>query len=152
MSRERPDVVRTVLWHIPNTEHIVPSTMQWSRKDPHAVYILFHDYPEDRVWTFGRELLSNALVTGMGGEGDITFIRGGDELRPSGRTLLLESAEGDRLWCFLSSPDGTGKFATGVNEVIDFLNATTLIVPIGLEWKEYDISSEIEALLHLEGE
>lgn len=98
--------------------------------DPFAINIDFGS----QVWTFGRDLLAEALVTPgnyMHGEGDV-------------------QVQLDHEWVriFLTSPEGTCQVRAITQDLIDFVNNTVKIV--GPEEEESKIASaELDDVLSM---
>lgn len=95
--------------------------------------------PEDTglavAWTFGRQLLSDALDHGSAG------VVGGD---------VHVAADTEHVYLNISSPFGTANFVLPTDAVSWFLHCTVVQVPIGGE--HYDLlDAEISALMAGEG-
>jgi hypothetical protein len=131
------------------TSKVVASELHWRTSDPAAIHAVFND-PDagNRPRVFARAILTAAMATGHGGEMDVTAARGGRGKTVTGKIMLVENRFGDKLWLYLSSPDGLVVLVTDAKEIDVFLNHTYAQVPNGHEADCYidGFDEEVEAL------
>ncbi|MEV0640735.1 SsgA family sporulation/cell division regulator [Streptomyces sp. NPDC050619] len=112
----------------------IPATLHYDRRDPFAVRMTFPAPATlegvEVCWTFSRELLS-AGVKGPEGHGDV-------RVRPYGygRTVLEFHA-----------PEGTAVVHVRSDELGQFLQATSELVPVGLEHLQLDLDHDLAELM-----
>jgi Streptomyces sporulation and cell division protein, SsgA len=111
----------------------LPVNLRYSAADPYAVRAVFSGDGMEVEWVFARELL-RAGLTCPTGDGDV-------HVWPSwgtGRELLMIS---------LSSPDGQAVLEAGAEDVRNFLDRTTVVVPDGEESSYLDMDAALAKLL-----
>lgn len=96
---------------------------RYRREDPYAIVLGFDAVQRGLEWTVSRELLSDALVYGHAGVGDIRV-----------------TVRGDLVVLGLSTPDGTGTVVFRRNDIDKLLAATYRVVRPGQESAELDWS------------
>lgn len=112
----------------------IPATLHYDRRDPFAVRMTFPAPATlegvDVCWTFSRDLLSAGLETAEG-SGDV-------RVRPYGyeRTVLEFHA-----------PEGTAVVHVRTGELRRFLEATSELVPVGLEHLQLDLDHDLAELM-----
>jgi hypothetical protein len=111
----------------------LPVNLRYSAADPYAVRAVFSGDGMEVEWVFARELLRTGLTCPVG-DGDV-------HVWPSwgtGRELLMIS---------LSSPDGQAVLEAGAEDVRNFLDRTTVVVPDGEESSYLDMDAALAKLL-----
>jgi hypothetical protein len=111
----------------------VPTTLGYDATAPFSVSAVFHTKDGDVVWVFGRDLLCDGLH-GPVGHGDVI-------VWPSqhiGRSVVCIA---------LSSPSGNALLEADRRDVVTFLRATFVVVPIGSEMDAQDVDAELAELL-----
>lgn len=113
----------------------VPVLVQfrYDTRDPFTVSLRFLARPGRWVtWSFARELISDALVCGQAGAGDVRF-----DAHPcsSGHLSLT-----------LSSPSGRAEFKLARRPLAAALDATERLVPWGNEAEQIDWDTELARL------
>lgn len=101
-------------------DHPVQVTLMYNpAEDPHAVEAVFEAPGEDdRVWTFGRELLADGSVSRRPhGQGDVKFRHFPRYDVPGGGGAIV-------MMC-LTPPEGHADIALPYEEVASFLEETT---------------------------
>lgn len=119
----------------------VPVILSYNGDDPYAVEITF-DFPEGPTWIIGRDLLAHALDTdGVQGEGDVQVLKDGDTM------LIFLATE-------ISKTAHTAAVKILKVEVIEFLDETFKIVPLGEETDKVqeDLDTYLADLLAVEGD
>ncbi|MEU4654670.1 SsgA family sporulation/cell division regulator [Streptomyces sp. NPDC023723] len=112
----------------------IPAKLRYDRRDPFAVRMTFPAPATlegvDVCWTFSREL----LLAGMRepeGHGDV-------RVRPYGY---------DRTVLEFHAPEGTAVIHVRSGELRRFLEATSELVPLGLEHLQLDLDHELAELM-----
>ncbi|MET7296113.1 SsgA family sporulation/cell division regulator [Streptomyces griseoloalbus] len=112
----------------------IPATLHYDRDDPFAVRMTFPAPATlegvDVCWTFARELLAAGLL-GPEGHGDV-------RVRPYGY---------DRTVLEFHAPEGTAVVHVRSGEVRRFLEATSELVPTGLEHLQLRLDHELAELM-----
>ncbi|GAA3847758.1 SsgA family sporulation/cell division regulator [Streptomyces coacervatus] len=112
----------------------IPAKLHYDRSDPFAVRMTFPAPATlegvEVCWTFARDLLAAGLH-GPEGHGDV-------RVRPYGyeRTVLEFHA-----------PEGTAVVHVLSNEIRRFLDATSALVPVGLEHLQLDLDHDLAELI-----
>lgn len=112
----------------------IPAKLHYDRSDPFAVRMTFPAPATlegvEVCWTFARELLAAGLH-GSEGHGDV-------RVRPYGyeRTVLEFHA-----------PEGTAVVHVHSDEIRRFLDATSALVPVGLEHLQLDLDHDLAELM-----
>jgi hypothetical protein len=99
----------------------------YRRDDPYAIAVGFDVVQPGREWTISRELLSDALVYGQAGIGDVKV-----------------TVRGDLVVLGLSSPDGSGAVVFRRDDIAALIAATHQVVRPGEESVELDWSDTVE--------
>ncbi|GGJ45740.1 SsgA family sporulation/cell division regulator [Streptomyces brasiliensis] len=112
----------------------IPATLRYDRHDPFAVQMTFPapatlEGVEVR-WTFSRELLAAGLHAPEG-HGDV-------RVRPYGY---------DRTVLEFHAPEGTAVVHVRSGEIRRFLEATSALVPTGLEHQQLDLDHDLAELM-----
>lgn len=89
--------------------------------DPLAVYLTFHDAGVNIRWSFGRDLLREALERTIAGYGDVRFAH-------HGTNILMN----------FNVPSGYATYAIDRGDVRAFIRATERLVPFGSEVIDVD--------------
>ena len=93
----------------------VPVDMVFAPDDPARVNFTFHtDEDSDTEWTFGRDLLNEAMNKGYSGEGDVRFLVVDNQVKMG-----------------LSSPEGHGYVLFGLEIIEEFVELIYEEVPEG---------------------
>ncbi|GAA2570107.1 MULTISPECIES: SsgA family sporulation/cell division regulator [Streptomyces] len=112
----------------------IPATLRYDRNDPFAVRMTFPAPATlegvEVCWTFSRELLTAGL-RGPEGHGDV-------RVRPYGY---------DRTVLEFHAPEGTAVVHVRSGEVRRFLQATSELVPAGLEHLQLDLDRDLAELM-----
>ncbi|MCF1597803.1 SsgA family sporulation/cell division regulator [Streptomyces muensis] len=112
----------------------IPATLHYDRRDPFAVRMTFPAPATlegvEVCWTFSRELLLGGLE-GAVGDGDV-------RVRPYGF---------DRTVLEFHAPEGTAVVHIRSGEVRRFLEATSELVPMGLEHLQLDLDRDLAELM-----
>lgn len=112
----------------------IPATLHYDRRDPFAVRMAFPAPATlegvDVCWTFARELLAAGLH-GSEGHGDV-------RVRPYGY---------DRTVLEFHAPEGTAVVHVRSGDVRRFLEATSELVPVGLEHLHLDLDQDLVELM-----
>ncbi|MFJ9732274.1 SsgA family sporulation/cell division regulator [Streptomyces sp. NPDC101171] len=112
----------------------IPATLRYDRRDPFAVRMTFPAPATlegvDVCWTFSRELLAAGLE-GAEGHGDVC-------VRPYGY---------DRTVLEFHAPEGTAVVHVRSGEIRRFLEATAVLVPVGLEHLQLDLDHDLAVLM-----
>ncbi|WP_416971271.1 SsgA family sporulation/cell division regulator [Streptomyces sp. 4F14] len=112
----------------------IPATLQYDRTDPFAVRMAFPAPATlegvDVCWTFARELLAAGLKDAEG-DGDV-------RVRPYGF---------DRTVLEFHAPEGTAIVHVHSSDVRRFLQATSELVPVGLEHLQLDLDHDLAELM-----
>jgi len=111
----------------------LPVNLRYSATDPYAVRAVFSGDGMEVEWVFARDLLRQGLSNPTG-DGDV-------HVWPSwgtGRELLMIS---------LTSPDGQAVLEAGADDVRNFLDRTTAVVPDGQESDFLDLDAALSRLL-----
>jgi hypothetical protein len=112
---------------------LVPATMVYDSTAPFAVSTVFHTSEGDVTWVFGRDLLEDGLI-GPVGQGDVA--------------VWPSHTAGRRVVCLsLASPSGSALLEAAQADVVEFLDATFAITPMGTEMDELDLDAELLELL-----
>ena len=112
----------------------IPATLHYDRRDPFAVRMTFPAPATlegvEVCWTFARDLLTAGLHEPEG-HGDV-------RVRPYGyeRTVLEFHA-----------PEGTAVVHVRTGEIERFLEATSDLVPVGLEHLQLDLDHDLAELM-----
>ena len=112
----------------------VVSGLRYDRLDPWAVHVAFQTGGEGDgtvAWTFARQLLTDGIAAPTG-EGDV---RVWPALHGPDRVVNLAMA----------SPSGSALFEIDRDELVEFLQATYLLVPTGCEREAVDLDAELAA-------
>jgi sporulation and cell division protein SsgA len=148
MSSSDHDMVRAEqdLRLIGPEELIVPLAAEWCYRsqDPYAVTMLLHAGADEPVkWTFGRELLTVALL-GPAGMGDVQAwpatapAASGEDGAGTGEKIIN---------IMLGSPDGCARFEAGAAGIEKFLARTYEVVPAGQESGYLNIDAGLAEIL-----
>ncbi|MFB7322950.1 SsgA family sporulation/cell division regulator [Streptomyces sp. NPDC056190] len=112
----------------------IPATLHYDRRDPFAVRMTFPAPATlegvDVCWLFARDL----LAAGLGepeGDGDV-------RVRPYGF---------DRTVLEFHAPEGTAVVHVRSGEIRRFLEATSELVPLGLEHLQFDLDHDLAELM-----
>ena len=111
----------------------LPVNLRYSATDPYAVRAVFSGDGMEVEWVFARDLLRQGLGNPTG-DGDV-------HVWPSwgtGRELLMIS---------LTSPDGQAVLEASADDVRNFLDRTTAVVPDGQESDFLDLDAALSRLL-----
>ncbi|MFD5795137.1 SsgA family sporulation/cell division regulator [Streptomyces diastatochromogenes] len=112
----------------------IPATLRYDRSDPFAVRMTFPAPATlegvEVCWTFSRELLAAGLQ-GAEGCGDV-------RVRPYGY---------DRTVLEFHAPEGTAIVHVRSGEIRRFLQATSDLVPVGLEHLQLDLDHDLAELM-----
>jgi hypothetical protein len=112
----------------------IPATLHYDRRDPFAVRMTFPAPATlegvDVCWTFSRELLLAGLRDAEG-HGDV-------RVRPYGY---------DRTVLEFHATEGTAVIHVRSGELRRFLQATSELVPVGLEHLQLDLDRELAELM-----
>jgi hypothetical protein len=112
----------------------IPATLHYDRRDPFAVRMTFPAPATlegvEVCWTFARELLAAGL-RGSEGHGDV-------RVRPYGY---------DRTVLEFHAPEGTAVVHIRSGEVRRFLEATSELVPVGLEHLHLGLDHDLAELM-----
>lgn len=106
-----------------------PVALTYDESDP---FLVTFEFRSEKVttWVIGRELLVEALATGV---------------QAGGRDVTLR-AEGRALFLTLSSPSGRAVVRFDAAEITDFLERSFHVVPLGREMTMVDLDAELAAL------
>ncbi|MFE2040652.1 SsgA family sporulation/cell division regulator [Streptomyces sp. NPDC059477] len=112
----------------------IPATLHYDPRDPFAVRMTFPAQATlegvEVCWTFARDLLAAGLQ-GPAGDGDV-------RARPYGY---------DRTVLEFHAPEGTAVIHVHSAEVRRFLEATSALVPQGLEHLQFDLDRDLAELM-----
>ena len=112
----------------------IPATLHYDRSDPFAVRMSFPAPSTlegvEVCWTFARELLTAGLHEPEG-HGDV-------RVRPYGY---------DRTVLEFHAPEGTAVVHVRSGEIRQFLEATSELVPAGLEHLQLDLDHDLAELI-----
>lgn len=112
----------------------IPATLHYDRNDPFAVHMSFPAPATlegvEVCWTFARELLTAGLHEPEG-HGDV-------RVRPYGY---------DRTVLEFHAPEGTAVVHVRSGEIRQFLEATSELVPAGLEHLQLDLDHDLAELI-----
>jgi hypothetical protein len=112
----------------------IPATLHYDRRDPFAVRMTFPAPATlegvEVCWTFARDLLASGLEESVGW-GDV-------RVRPYGF---------DRTVLEFHAPEGTAVVHVRSGEVRRFLQRTTELVPVGLEYLQVDLDHDLAELM-----
>ncbi|GEC03088.1 hypothetical protein SSP24_07430 [Streptomyces spinoverrucosus] len=112
----------------------IPATLSYDLTDPFAIRMTFPAQAtlegEEVCWTFSRELLAAGL-RGPEGHGDV-------RVRPYGY---------DRTVLEFHAPEGTAVVHVRSGELRQFLQATRVLVPEGLEHAYLDLDHDLAELM-----
>lgn len=112
----------------------IPAALHYDRRDPFAVRMTFPAPATlegvEVCWTFSRELLAAGLKSSEG-HGDV-------RVRPYGY---------DRTVLEFHAPEGTAVVHVRSSEVRRFLEATSELVPVGLEHLQLDLDHGLAELM-----
>lgn len=106
---------------------------RYDTRDPYSLSLCFRTKPGQWVtWSFARELVSDALVWGEAGEGDVRFRPHPDSPR--------------KVWLTVESPTGHAEFAFARAPLAAALDASEQLVPWGSEDDHIDWDRELAHL------
>ncbi|MFD4970076.1 SsgA family sporulation/cell division regulator [Streptomyces sp. NPDC058424] len=112
----------------------IPATLHYDRRDPFAVRMAFPAPATlegvDVCWLFARDLLAAGLREPEG-DGDV-------RVRPYGF---------DRTVLEFHAPEGTAVVHVRSGEIQRFLEATSELVPLGLEHLQFDLDHDLAELM-----
>lgn len=112
----------------------IPATLHYDRRDPFAIRMSFPAPATlegvEVCWTFARDLLAAGLH-GPQGHGDV-------RVRPYGY---------DRTVLEFHAPEGTAVVHVHSAEIRRFLDATSALVPLGLEHLQFDLDHDLAELM-----
>ncbi|MFB7738650.1 SsgA family sporulation/cell division regulator [Streptomyces sp. NPDC056112] len=112
----------------------IPATLHYDRRDPFAVRMTFPAPATlegvDVCWLFARDLLAAGLREPEG-DGDV-------RVRPYGF---------DRTVLEFHAPEGTAVVHVHSGEIRRFLEATSELVPLGLEHLQFDLDHDLAELM-----
>ncbi|MFE4411406.1 SsgA family sporulation/cell division regulator [Streptomyces sp. NPDC093064] len=112
----------------------IPATLHYDRRDPFAVRMTFPAPATlegvDVCWLFARDLLAAGLREPEG-DGDV-------RVRPYGF---------DRTVMEFHAPEGTAVVHVRSGEIRRFLEATSELVPLGLEHLQFDLDHDLAELM-----
>ncbi|MFB7108378.1 SsgA family sporulation/cell division regulator [Streptomyces sp. NPDC056291] len=112
----------------------IPATLHYDRRDPFAVRMTFPAPATlegvDVCWLFARDLLAAGLREPEG-DGDV-------RVRPYGF---------DRTVLEFHAPEGTAVVHVHSGEIRRFLQATSELVPLGLEHLQFDLDHDLAELM-----
>ncbi|MER6528695.1 SsgA family sporulation/cell division regulator [Streptomyces sp. NPDC001508] len=112
----------------------IPATLHYDRRDPFAIRMSFPAPATlegvEVCWTFARDLLTAGLH-GPQGHGDV-------RVRPYGY---------DRTVLEFHAPEGTAVVHVHSAEIRRFLDATSELVPLGLEHLQFDLDHDLAELM-----
>lgn len=114
--------------------HVLPTVHVYDEAEPFAVTIVFRTRGMELPWTFSREILMLGLASPVG-SGDVRVWPAFD---PEGRAVVLIR---------LASPDGSLVVEAPIEQVQDFLDASTDLVPRGTESEHLDLDALVHELL-----
>ena len=119
---------------VPDADAVrLPVALRYAARDPYAVVVAFRGDDVSVEWVFARDLLLSGLH-GPCGEGDVHIWPGGH-------------GGSDSVFISLSSPDGRAVLEARRDDLSDFLERTTRLVPPGFENRFVDLDVEISHLL-----
>jgi hypothetical protein len=122
------------------------ASVYYSRNDPYAVRVAFHNGTGHPIeWAFARDLLAAGL-TKRGGVGDVRLWPSSG-IGPGGTDGEDAEAGCDILNIEMSSPDGHAHVQAPAPAMARFLARTYRIVPAGEELSGVDVDAELHALL-----
>ncbi|MFJ1968269.1 SsgA family sporulation/cell division regulator [Streptomyces sp. NPDC087903] len=112
----------------------IPAMLHYDRRDPYAVRMTFPAPATlegvEVCWTFSRELLASG-VHEPEGHGDV-------RVRPYGY---------DRTVMEFHAPEGIAVVHVMTGELRRFLEATSVLVPVGLEYLQLDLDHDLAELM-----
>jgi len=108
----------------------VSAELEYDTRDPYAVALVLHAGPSVIRWLFGRDLLTDGLLTRCG-DGDV-------RIGPAADPALV--------FVELSSPDGAAVLEAPATEIAEFLDRTYDVVPGGGETGWFDFDEEMQKL------
>ncbi|MFF4761451.1 SsgA family sporulation/cell division regulator [Streptomyces sp. NPDC001292] len=112
----------------------IPATLRYDRRDPFAVRMTFPAPAAlegvEVCWLFARDLLAAGLREPEG-HGDV-------RVRPYGY---------DRTVLEFHAPEGTAVVHVRSGEIRRFLEATSELVPLGLEHLQFDLDHDLAELM-----
>ena len=112
---------------------LVPATLAYDAGSPFAVSTVFHTSEGDVTWVFGRDLLEDG-ITAPCGQGDVA--------------VWPSQSQGRRVVCIsLASPSGSALLEAAQEDVVEFLDATFVVTPMGTEMDAIDLDAELAELL-----
>ncbi|WP_332881022.1 SsgA family sporulation/cell division regulator [Streptomyces sp. NBC_00564] len=107
--------------------YALPARFTYRISDPYAVEAVFYEnQPEEKVWTFARDLLFEGLDHSAG-EGDVI-------VWPSPE----QNPDDQRIFIRLHSPEGTALLSTPRAQLKQYLDATQHLVACGAEHRRLD--------------
>jgi len=112
----------------------IEAELRYDADDPYAVAVAFQLEGSELVWVFGRNLLMKGVVE-PAGDGDVQVF---PSLDGDGRLVIVLQ---------LSSPTGWALVEAPARDVLNFLEATRLVVWPGTEADHLRVDDTIEALL-----
>ncbi len=111
----------------------IACALEYRAEEPYAVRATFRTSQADIEWMFARELLAEGLSK-PAGEGDVVVC---PEYSGSQPLVLIA----------LNSPTGQAFLEADRSEIVQFLDRTYDIVPVGAESEALDLDSWIAAIL-----
>jgi hypothetical protein len=101
--------------------------LQYDPEEPFTVNHSFMVVPNPVTWSYGREILIDALMS------------------PAGQGDVRAWVEGEKFHMYLKSPEGEARIWCPLAEMEEFLRLVLLMVPIGEE--SYDMDRELQAFM-----
>ncbi len=112
---------------------LVPATLVYDSASPFAVSTVFHTTEGDVTWVFSRDLLEDGLTAPVG-QGDVA--------------VWPSHSAGRRVVCLsLASPSGSALLEAEQADLVEFLDATFIVTPMGTEMDSLDLDAELAELL-----
>ena len=112
---------------------LVPATLNYDSASPFAVCTVFHTSEGDVTWVFSRDLLEDGLTSPVG-QGDVA--------------VWPSHTAGRRVVCLsLASPSGSALLEAEQADLVEFLDATFVVTPMGTEMDALDVDAELAELL-----
>lgn len=114
--------------------HHLQSVLAYHHQDPFAISMTFLTPDESLTWTFGRDLLIDGLRKTTG-DGDVCIA---PAVSPTGQKVVLIT---------LSSPDGRLILQARRSQIVEFVDRSLAVVPLGDEPQNLDIDALVSQLL-----
>lgn len=101
--------------------------LQYDPDDPFTVNHSFMVVPSPVQWTYGRDILIDAMM------------------QPAGFGDVKAWVDGEKFYMHLKSPEGQAKIWCPLTEMEEFVRLMVLMVPVGEE--SIDIDKELQAFM-----